>query len=35
MKENVMTCFECGVVLNEEYAHHYEGQVLCEDCLRR
>ena len=35
MKEGNMTCSECGVVLNEEYAHHFDGQVLCEDCLRR
>ena len=35
MKEGNMTCSECGVVLNEEYAHHFDGQILCEDCLRR
>ena len=35
MKEGNMICSECGAVLNEEYAHHFDGQVLCEDCLRR
>lgn len=35
MEENIMTCSECGAVLNEEYARHFDGHILCEDCLRR
>ena len=32
--ENI-TCFECGAIIEEGDARHFDEQVLCPDCLAR
>lgn len=32
MKENELICSECGAVLTEEMAHHFDGLTMCKHC---
>ena len=35
MEDYKITCLECGAILDEENACHFNDQILCEDCLAR